>query len=199
MVKCPLGCFLVYSSLLVARMRESVCTNRDFSASPSVHAEIRQGCQLSDTFRVGIRDVFHCRRHKDYHVAQLDSGRIVGMWQELALLSSNKLQQCPRSKPSFERTLQQAPTASTKVVYSFGHSPFLTERDGNRDNRCCSLLIHYKRDVLLCPAERNISVILNLCLTAQAMRFAERSWILSFSLGLLLRIHPLWWKYPHDP
>ena len=66
MVKCPLGCFLVYSSLLVARMRESVCTNRDFSASPSVHAEIRQGCQLSDTFRVGICDVFHCRRHKDY-------------------------------------------------------------------------------------------------------------------------------------
>ena len=42
--------------------------------------------------------------------------------------------------------------------------------------------------MLLCPAERNISVILNLCLTAQAMRFAERSWILSFSLGLLLRI-----------
>ena len=79
MVKCPLGCFLVYSSLLVARMRESVCTNRDFFASPSVHAKIRQGCQLSDTFRVGIRDVFHCRRHKDYHVAQLDSGRIVGM------------------------------------------------------------------------------------------------------------------------
>ena len=81
MVKCPLGCFLVYSSLLVARMRESVCTNRDFFAPPSVHAEIRQGCQLSDTFRVGIRDVFHCRRHKDYHVAQLDSGRIVGTGQ----------------------------------------------------------------------------------------------------------------------
>lgn len=38
-----------------------------------------------------------------------------------------------------------------------------------------------------------------LCLTGQAMRFAERPWILSFSLGLLLRIHPLWWKYPHDP
>ena len=126
-------------------------------------------------------------------------GFIVGMWQELALLSSNKLQQCPRSKPSFERTLQQAPTASTKVVYSFGHSPFLTERDGKRDNGCCSLSNRDKRDVLLCPAERNISVILNLCLTGQAMRFAERPWILSFSLGLLLRIHPLWWKYPHDP
>lgn len=94
---------------------------------------------------------------------------------------SNKLQQRPRK---------------LCTVWS---QPFLTEPDGNRDNRCCSLLIHYKRDVLLCPAERNISVILNLCLTAQAMRFAERSWILSFSLGLLLRIHPLWWKYPHDP
>ena len=43
------------------------------------------------------------------------------------------------------------------------------------------------------------SYIADLCLTGQAMRFAERPWILSFSLGLLLRIHPLWWKYPHDP
>ena len=139
------------------------------------------------------------RFYVDFLVVHWSMGFIVGMWQELALLSSVRLQQRPRSKPSFQWTLQQAPTASTKVVYSFGHSPFLTEPDGKRDNRCCSLLIHYKRDVLLCPAERNISVILNLCLTAQAMRFAERSWILSFSLGLLLRIHPLWWKYPHDP
>lgn len=84
-------------------------------------------------------------------------------------------------------------------MYSFGHGPFLMERDGKRDNGCWSLSNRDKRDVLLCPAERNISVILNLCLTGQAMRFAERPWILSFSLGLLLRIHPLWWKYPHDP
>ena len=126
-------------------------------------------------------------------------GFIVGTWQEIALFSSNRLQQRPRFRGIFWRTLQQAPTASTKVVYSFGHSPFSTERDGKRDNGCCSLSNRDKRDVLLCPAERNISVILNLCLTAQAMRFAERSWILSFSLGLLLRIHPLWWKYPHDP
>ena len=101
-----------------------------------------------------------------------------------------------RTGPVF---VQQTPTASTKVVYSFGHSPFLTERDGNRDNGCWSLSNRDKRDVFLCPAERNISIILNLCLTSQAMRFEERSWILSFSLGLLLRIHPLWWKYPHDP
>lgn len=126
-------------------------------------------------------------------------GFIVGTWQEQALFSSNRLQQRPRSRWISWRTLQQTPTASTKVVYSFGHSPFLTERDGNRDNGCWSLSNRDKRDVFLCPAERNISIILNLCLTSQAMRFEERSWILSFSLGLLLRIHPLWWKYPHDP
>ena len=103
MVKCPLGCFLVYSSLLVARMRESVCTNRDFFASPSVHAEIRQGCQLSDTFRVGIRDVFHCWRHKDYYVAQLDSGRIVGNSRtsrmEALSVSSMTRRSTPKPRP----------------------------------------------------------------------------------------------------
>ena len=139
------------------------------------------------------------RFYVDFLAVHCSIGFIVGTWQEIALFSSNRLQQRPRFRGIFWRTLQQAPTASTKVVYSFGHSPFLTERDGKRDNGCCSLSNRDKRDVLLCPAERNISVILNLCLTAQAMRFAERSWILSFSLGLLLRIHPLWWKYPHDP
>lgn len=96
MVKCPLGCFLVYSSLSVASMRKSVCPNGDFSASPSLHAEIRQGCQLSDIFCVGIRDVFHCRRHKDYHVAQLDSGRIVG--NKILLSPSCPMPLCKGSK-----------------------------------------------------------------------------------------------------
>ena len=96
-------------------------------------------------------------------------------------------------------TVQQAPTLSTKVVHGSGQDRIFGGSDGDKDGfrgRRSDVDI---RDVLHCPAERNISVILNLCLTSQAMRFEERSWILSFSLGLLLRIHPLWWKYLHDP
>ena len=121
------------------------------------------------------------------------------MLQDSALFSSNRIQQHPRNREISVGTIQQAPTLSTKVVHGSGQDPIFGGSDGDKDGfrgRRSDVDI---RDVLHCPAERNISVILNLCLTAQAMRFAERSWILSFSLGLLLRIHPLWWKYPHDP
>ena len=117
---------------------------------------VQPGCSTADI----VWNPFKISSYLRFNFAFYCSiGFIVGMWQELALLSSVRLQQRPRSKPSFQWTLQQAPTASTKVVYSFGHSPFLTERDGKRDNGCCSLSNRDKRDVLLCPAEENISVI----------------------------------------
>lgn len=60
-------------------------------------------------------------------------------------------------------------------MYSFGHSPFLTERDGKRDNGCCSLSNRDKRDVLHCPAERNIvlSAVMILSLACSALAVGQ--------------------------
>lgn len=87
-------------------------------------------------------------------------GFIVGMLQDSALFSSNRLQQHPQNWGSSSRTVRQAPTLSTKVVHGFGHDPFFKGSDGNSDGLCGSVLNVTIRNVLHCPTEENISVIL---------------------------------------
>ena len=118
-------------------------------------------------------------------------GFIVGMWQDLALFSSNRLQQHPQNRRSSSGTVRQAPTLSTKVVHSFVHDPFSKGLDGNLDGLCSRLLNVTIRDVLHCPTEENISVILHPDLTLRAVRSAKQSWMPSSFLGSLLRTHPL--------
>ena len=118
-------------------------------------------------------------------------GFIVGMWQDSALFSSNRLQQHPQNWRSSSGTIRQAPTLSTKVVHSFVHDPFPKGLDGNWDGLCGRLLNVTIRDVLHCPTEENISVILHPDLTLRAVRSAKQSWMPSSFLGSLLRTHPL--------
>ena len=118
-------------------------------------------------------------------------GFIVGMWQDSALFSSNRLQQHPQNWRSSSGTVRQAPTLSTKVVHSFVHDPFSKGLDGNWDGLCGRLLNVTIRDVLHCPTEENISVILHPDLTLRAVRSAKQSWMPSSFLGSLLRTHPL--------
>ena len=114
-----------------------------------------------------------------------------GVWQDSALFSSNRLQQHPQNWRSSSGTVRQAPTLSTKVVHSFVHDPFSKGLDGNWDGLCGRLLNVTIRDVLHCPTEENISVILHPDLTLRAVRSAKQSWMPSSFLGSLLRTHPL--------
>ena len=83
-------------------------------------------------------------------------GFIVGMLQDSALFSSNRIQQHPRNREISMGTVQQAPTLSTKVVHGSGQDRIFGGSDGDKDGfrgRRSDVDI---RDVLLFPTMKPI-------------------------------------------